>query len=85
MAFKNLLSGKLKSVVGSIAPNLGAALGGPLGGMAGSVIAEVLGVPNTPKAIEQGILKEKFVDHDIQAKTGSDSKNVQDASIFLGH
>jgi len=55
MAFKNLLSGKLKNVVGSIAPNLGAALGGPLGGMAGSVIAEVLGVPNTPKAIEQGI------------------------------
>ena len=42
-------------VVGSIAPNLGAALGGPLGGMAGSVISEVLGVPNNPKAIEQGL------------------------------
>ena len=55
MAFKNLLSGSLKNVVGSIAPNLGAALGGPLGGMAGSVIAEVLGVPNNPKSIEQGI------------------------------
>ena len=55
MAFKNLLSGSLKNVVGSIAPNLGAALGGPLGGMAGSVIAEVLGVPNNPKAIENGI------------------------------
>jgi hypothetical protein len=55
MALKNLLSGSIKNVVGSIAPNLGAALGGPLGGMAGSVIAEVLGVPNTPKAIEQGL------------------------------
>jgi len=55
MAFKNLLSGSFKNVVGSIAPNLGAALGGPLGGMAGSVIAEVLGVPNNPKSIEQGI------------------------------
>lgn len=55
MALKNLLSGSLKNVVGSIAPNLGAALGGPLGGMAGSVISEVLGVPNNPKAIEQGL------------------------------
>ena len=55
MALKNLVSGSIKNVVGSIAPNLGAALGGPLGGMAGSVIAEVLGVPNTPKAIEQGL------------------------------
>ena len=57
MSLKNLLSGKLKNVVGSIAPTLGSALGGPLGGMAGNVISEVLGVPNDPKAIEQAIQK----------------------------
>ena len=48
---KNLL----KNVVGAVAPTLGTALGGPMGGMAANMIAEVLGVPNNPKAIEKGI------------------------------
>ena len=45
----------LKNVVGAVAPTLGTALGGPMGGMAANMIAEVLGVPNNPKAIEKGI------------------------------
>jgi hypothetical protein len=49
------LGGILKNVVGAVAPTLGTALGGPMGGMAASMIAEVLGVPNTPKAIEKAI------------------------------
>tara|TARA_R110002072_G_scaffold178775_1_gene334777 strand:- start:454 stop:672 length:219 start_codon:yes stop_codon:yes gene_type:complete len=51
------LGGILKNVVGAVAPTLGTALGGPMGGMAANMIAEVLGVPNTPKAIEKAILK----------------------------
>ena len=45
----------LKNIVGAVAPTLGTALGGPMGGMAANMISEVLGVPNTPKAIEKGI------------------------------
>ena len=43
----------LKNIVGAVAPTLGTALGGPMGGMAANMISEVLGVPNTPKAIEK--------------------------------
>ena len=46
------LGGILKNVVGAVAPTLGSALGGPMGGMAANMIADVLGVPNTPKAFE---------------------------------
>ena len=45
----------LANIVGSVAPTLGTALGGPLGGMAGDVISKVLGVENTPAALEKGI------------------------------
>ena len=37
------------------------------------------------KAIKEGIINERFRDHDIRAKTGSDSKNLQQASELLGH
>lgn len=49
------LGGLLKNVVGAVAPTLGTALAGPMGGMAANMIAEVLGVPNTPKAIEKAV------------------------------
>ena len=49
------IGGLLKSVVGAVAPTLGTALGGPMGGMAAKLISEVLGVPNTPKAIDKAI------------------------------
>ena len=49
------IGGLLKSVVGAVAPTLGTALGGPMGGMAANMISEVLGVPNTPKAIDKAI------------------------------
>ena len=49
------MKGLLKNIVGAVAPTLGTALGGPMGGMAANMIADVLGVPNTPKAIEKGI------------------------------
>jgi len=48
---KNLL----KNIVGAVAPTLGTALGGPMGGMAANMIADVLGCPNTPKAIEKAV------------------------------
>jgi hypothetical protein len=49
------LGGILTSVIGAVAPTLGTALGGPMGGMAAKMISEVLGVPNTPKAIDKAI------------------------------
>tara|TARA_R100001377_G_scaffold9876_1_gene5028 strand:- start:317 stop:799 length:483 start_codon:yes stop_codon:yes gene_type:complete len=49
------IGGLLKSVIGAVAPTLGTALGGPMGGMAAKMISEVLGVPNTPKAIDKAI------------------------------
>ena len=45
----------LKNVVGAVAPTLGTALGGPMGGMAANMIADVLGCPNNPKAIEKAV------------------------------
>ena len=72
------LGGLLKNIVGAVAPTLGTALGGPLGGMAANMIAEVLGVPNTPKAIEKAIaeatpeqmleLKKAEQDFEVQMK-----------------
>ena len=72
------LGGILKNVVGAVAPTLGTALGGPMGGMAANMIAEVLGVPNTPKAIEKAIqdatpeqmleLKKAEQDFEVQMK-----------------
>jgi hypothetical protein len=49
------MKGLLKNIVGAVAPTLGTALGGPMGGMAANMISEVLGVPNTTKAIEKAI------------------------------
>jgi hypothetical protein len=53
---KNLLKKSiLKKVVAAVAPTLGSALGGPMGGMAMNMIAEKLGVPNNPQAVEKAI------------------------------
>ena len=52
---KLLKKGILKNVVSAVAPTLGSALGGPMGGMAMNMIAEKLGVPNNPKAVEKAI------------------------------
>ena len=74
----------LKNIVGAVAPTLGTALGGPMGGMAANMIADVLGVPNTPKAIEKGFevqMKELEVDvfkletQDVQDARGKFSKD----------
>ena len=68
----------LKNIVGAVAPTLGTALGGPMGGMAANMIADVLGCPNNPKAIEKAVaeatpdqmleLKKAENDFDIQMK-----------------
>ena len=66
----------LKNLVGAVAPTIGTALGGPMGGMAANMIADVLGVPNNPKAIEKAIqdatpeqmLELKKVEQDFELK-----------------
>ena len=45
----------IKNIVGAVAPTIGSAMGGPLGGMAMNKIADVLGVPNDQKSIQQAI------------------------------
>ena len=70
------MKGLLKNIVGAVAPTLGTALGGPMGGMAANMIADVLGVPNNPKAIEKAIqdatpeqmLELKKVEQDFELK-----------------
>ena len=49
------MKGLFKNIVGAVAPTLGTAIGGPMGGMAANMIADVLGVPNDQKSIEQAI------------------------------
>ena len=44
-----------KKTVGAIAPTIGTVLGGPLGGLAGAALASVLGVENTPDALETAV------------------------------
>ncbi len=45
----------LKNIIGAVAPTLGTAISGPLGGMAMGKIAEVLGVSNDQKSVQQAI------------------------------
>jgi hypothetical protein len=49
------MKGLFKNIIGAVAPTLGTAIGGPMGGMAANMIADVLGVPNDQKSIEQAI------------------------------
>ena len=45
----------LKNIIGAVAPTLGTAISGPLGGMAMNKIADVLGVSNDQKSVQQAI------------------------------
>ena len=45
----------LKNIIGAVAPTLGTARSGPLGGMAMGKIAEVVGVSNDQKSVQQAI------------------------------
>ena len=92
--------GLLKNVIGAVAPILGTALGGPMGGMAANMIAEVLGVPNNPKAIEKGLaeatpeqmleLKKAEQDFDLKMKELEvdvfklETQDIQDARGKFG-
>jgi hypothetical protein len=49
------MKGILKNIIGAVAPTLGTAISGPLGGMAMGKIAEVLGVSNDQKSVQQAI------------------------------
>tara|TARA_R110000787_G_scaffold89245_3_gene188996 strand:- start:519 stop:1001 length:483 start_codon:yes stop_codon:yes gene_type:complete len=70
------IGGLLKSVVGAVAPTLGTALGGPMGGMAAKLISEVLGVPNTPKAIDKAI-QEATPEQLLELKKAEQSFEIQ--------
>lgn len=47
---------KIKSLIGGAAPLVGSLIGGPAGGTVGVLIADALGVENTPDAIEAELL-----------------------------
>ena len=46
----------IKELIGTSAPVLGTLLGGPAGGAVGGLISKVLGVDNTPEAIELALM-----------------------------
>ena len=46
----------IKELIGASAPVLGTLLGGPAGGAVGGLISKVLGVDNTPEAIELALM-----------------------------
>lgn len=46
----------IKELIGTSAPVIGALLGGPAGGAVGGLISKVLGVDNTPEAIELALM-----------------------------
>ncbi|EGQ8094326.1 hypothetical protein ACT5DV_000874 [Vibrio cholerae] len=48
---------KIKSLLGGAAPLVGSLIGGPAGGTVGVLIADALGVENTPDAIEAELLR----------------------------
>ncbi|EKF9119070.1 hypothetical protein O1B25_000864 [Vibrio cholerae] len=48
---------KIKSLIGGAAPLVGSLIGGPAGGTVGVLIADALGVENTPDAIESELLR----------------------------
>lgn len=43
----------VKNILGSAAPMIGTLIGGPAGGAVGGMVASLLGVENTPEAIER--------------------------------
>ena len=45
----------IKGLVGAVAPTIGAAIGGPVGGGAGKILAQVLGVPAEPQAVQKAL------------------------------
>ncbi|MCS0077883.1 holin family protein [Vibrio parahaemolyticus] len=47
---------KVKSLIGNAAPLVGTLLGGPAGGAVGGLVANALGVENSPEAIETALL-----------------------------
>ena len=75
----------LKNIVGAVAPTLGTALGGPMGGTAANMIADVLGVPNTPKAIEKAV-QEATPEQMLELKKAEQAFEVQmkelDVDVF---
>lgn len=46
----------IKELIGTSAPAIGTLLGGPAGGAVGGLISKVLGVDNTPEAIELALM-----------------------------
>ena len=47
---------KVKSLIGTAAPLVGTLIGGPAGGAVGGLVANALGVENSPEAIEQALV-----------------------------
>lgn len=45
----------IKNLVGAVAPTIGSAIGGPVGAGAGKILAQVLGVPAEPQAVQKAL------------------------------
>lgn len=56
MPKENKMWDNIKELIGTSAPVIGTLLGGPAGGAVGGLISKVLGVDNTPEAIELALM-----------------------------
>ena len=45
----------IKGLAGAVAPTIGSAIGGPVGAGAGKILAQVLGVPAEPQAVQKAL------------------------------
>ena len=73
----------LKNIVGAVAPTLGSAMGGPLGNMAMNKIAEVLGVSNDQKSVQQAI-QNATPEQMLELKKAEQEFEVQQTNKTLG-
>lgn len=73
----------IKELIGTSAPVIGTLLGGPAGGAVGGLISKVLGVDNTPEAIELALMNNP--DALVKIKELENSKELAILQAELEH
>ena len=73
----------IKELIGTSAPVLGTLIGGPAGGAVGGLISKVLGVDNTPEAIELALMNNP--DALLKIKELETSKELAILQVELEH
>lgn len=83
MPKENKMWDNIKELIGTSAPVIGTLLGGPAGGAVGGLISKVLGVDNTPEAIELALMNNP--DALVKIKELENSKELAILQAELEH